>query len=126
MINHPTRPTESEVDILQVLWRTGPATVRQVHGELGGKTGYTSTLKLMQIMFEKGLLLREAQGRLHIYRPAQRAQKIQRRLAADLIDRAFEGSAHKLIVAALQSRRASGEEIAEIRKLLRTLDQGNA
>src|SRR5579862_8756947 len=104
------KPTEGELAILQALWQRGPSTVRAVHGHLGGRTGYTSVLKLMQIMAEKGLLARDERGRSHVYRPAQPEAQTQRRLAGDLIDRAFGGSARKLIAAALSSRRASAEE----------------
>jgi len=89
-----------------------------VHGELGGRTGYTSVLKLMQIMTDKGLLLRDERERTHVYRPAQPESQTQRKLAADLINKAFGGSARKLIVAALSSKRASAAELEEIRKLL--------
>ena len=113
------KPTEAELEILQALWRRGkPSTVRDVHGELGGRTGYTSVLKLMQIMTDKGLLLRDARERTHVYRPAQPEAQTQRKLAADLINKAFGGSARKLIVAALSSKRASAAELEEIRKLL--------
>ena len=113
------QPTEAELAILQALWRRGkPSTVRDVHGELGGRTGYTSVLKLMQIMTDKGLLLRDERERTHVYRPAQPESQTQRKLAADLINKAFGGSARKLIVAALSSKRASAAELEEIRKLL--------
>jgi len=92
--------------------------VREVHAELGGRTGYTTVLKLMQIMTDKGLLLRDERERTHIYRPAQPEKQTQRRLAADLMTRAFGGSARKLIAAALSSRRATQQEIDEIRRLL--------
>ena len=118
MPDKPFKPTDAEVDILQVLWQLESGTVRQVHDQLAGQTGYTSTLKLMQIMLDKGLLTRVRQGRLHVYRPAQGEARTQRRLAGDLIDRAFGGSARKLIVAALDSRRASPQDLAEIRRLL--------
>jgi predicted transcriptional regulator len=121
------KPTEGELEILQALWQTGPATVRDVHSRLGGRTGYTTILKLMQIMTDKGLLMRSPQGRGHVYRPAQPEAKTQRHLAGDLIDRAFGGSARKLIVAALNSRRASPEELSEIRRLLNEqIDHGDA
>jgi predicted transcriptional regulator len=113
------KPTDAEVGILQVLWKLGSGTVRQVHEKLNGDTGYTSTLKLMQIMHEKGLLSRSPKGRLHVYKPAQPEAKTQRHLAGDLIDRAFGGSARKLIVAALDSRRSTPAELAEIRRLLK-------
>ena len=118
-----TKPTDAEVSILQVLWNIHSGTVREVHELLDGPTGYTSTLKLMQIMFEKGLLTRTPRGRLHVYRPAQAEARTQRRLAGDLINRAFGGSAQKLIVAALDSQRASPRELAEIRKLLAEVER---
>jgi BlaI family penicillinase repressor len=112
------RPTDGELEILQALWQLGPATVRQVRAHLGGTAGYTTVLKLMQIMTEKGILARVPKGRLHVYRPAQAQEKTQKSLARDLIDRAFGGSAEKLIAAALGSRRASPKELSQIRQLL--------
>jgi predicted transcriptional regulator len=117
----PPKPTEAELQILQFLWRRGSATVRDVHEDLqdlGGRTGYTTALKLMQIMTDKGLLLRDERGRTHIYRPAHPEAATQRRLAADLMSRAFGGSARKLVAAALSSRRATPQELDEIRRLL--------
>jgi predicted transcriptional regulator len=119
------RPTEAELQILQALWTRGSGTVRDIHTDLGGRTGYTSVLKLMQIMTEKGLLARDERGRTHVYRAAQPQKQMQRRLAGDLMNRAFGGSARKLIAAALSSRRASSEELDEIRKLLDEL-KGNS
>lgn len=118
MAKHQSKPTEAELEILQTLWRRGPSTVRDIHGELGGRTGYTSVLKLMQIMTDKGLLLRDERGRTHVYRAAQAESHTQRRLAADLINKAFGGSARKLIQAALSSKRATPQELDEIRKLI--------
>ena len=112
------RPTEAELQILQVLWRRGPSTVREVRDELGERTGYTTALKLMQIMTDKGLLARDERGRTHVYRPAQAEAHTQKRLAADLMRRAFGGSARKLIQAALSSTRATPQELEEIRQLL--------
>jgi predicted transcriptional regulator len=112
------------VEILQVLWEIGPTTVRNVHAMIGRGTGYTSTLKLMQIMTDKGLLTRVKRGRGHIYRPSQPEARTQVRLVGDLIDRAFGGSARKLIVAALSSRHSSREELEEIRRLLQS-DEGD-
>ena len=120
--NPSPRPTEAELEILQALWRLGPSTVRDVHGHLGSRTGYTSVLKLMQIMHEKGLLTRDAAARTHVYRPAQPELQTQRRLAGDLLARAFGGSARKLVAAALSARRASPEELTAIRKLLDELE----
>jgi len=112
------KPTEAELQILATLWRRGPSTVRQVHDALRARTGYTSVLKLMQIMAEKGLVTRETAERSHVYRAAQAEAQTQRRLAADLMHRAFGGSARKLIAAALSSRRATPAELDEIRCLL--------
>jgi predicted transcriptional regulator len=115
----PNKPTEAELQILQALWRRAkPATVREIHDELGGRTGYTSVLKLMQIMTDKGLLLRDDSERTHVYRPAQPESRTQQKLAADLMNKAFGGSARKLIVAALAGRRATAAELDEIKKLL--------
>ena len=92
--------------------------MREVYHDLGERTGYTSVLKLMQIMTDKGLLARDERGRTHVYRPAQAEAHTQKRLAADLMHRAFGGSARKLIQAALSSARATPEELEEIRQLL--------
>jgi BlaI family transcriptional regulator, penicillinase repressor len=112
------KPTEAELEILRAVWRRGPSTVREIHGDLGGRTGYTSVLKLMQIMTDKGLLARDEQGRTHVYRPAQPEAQTLKRLAGDLLDRAFGGSARKLVAAALSSKRATPEELDDIRRLL--------
>jgi predicted transcriptional regulator len=112
------RPTESEVRILGILWQRGPSTVKDVHQQFGPDTGYTTVLKLMQIMATKGLLVRDRKGKQHVYRPAAPQQRIQKRLIGDLIDRAFGGSVHKLLVAALSAQHASPQELAEIRKII--------
>ena len=112
------RPTEAELEILKALWRLGAATVRDVHTHLGPRTGYTTILKLMQIMANKGILTRETSGRSHVYRPTHAEAHTQRRLVADLMTRAFGGSARKLIAAALSSRRATPAELEEIQRLL--------
>ena len=115
------KPTEAELQILQSLWRHGAATVREVHEDLatrGARTGYTTALKLMQIMTDKGLLVRDERGRTHVYRAAHPEAATQRRLAADLMSRAFGGSARKLVAAALSSRRATPQELDEIRRLI--------
>src|SRR3954469_24958110 len=111
-------PTDGELGILQALWRLGPSTVRQVHEHLGGDGGYTTTLKLLQIMTEKGLVKRDDEARSHIYAAAQPAQATQRQLLKELADKAFAGSAAQLVLQALSTKRASPEELAEIRKLL--------
>jgi predicted transcriptional regulator len=114
------RPTPAELAILAVLWERGPSTVREVHEALGGdgRTGYTTTLKLMQIMVGKGLLRRDESSRSHVYRPARNRERTQRRLVKDMVERAFAGSAARLILHALSAGHISGQEIEEIRKLL--------
>ncbi len=121
-----TRPTEGELDILNVLWELGPATVRQVHTELAKQrdVGYTTVLKLMQIMTDKGLLKRDESQRSHVYKVKQKQSSTQRQLVKDLMTRAFGGSPEKLVMQALASKKAKPEEIAEIRKMLDELDGG--
>jgi BlaI family penicillinase repressor len=121
---HSRRPTVAELAILRVLWRRGPSTVREVHGELSGErpTGYTTVLKLLQVMHEKGLVSRDESGRAHIYRAGQSEEQAQRSLVTDLLDRAFGGSAQQLVMQALTARKASPEELAEIRRLLDELE----
>ena len=113
-------PTDSEVEILSVLWDNGPSTVRQVYVEIAERrgVGYTTVLKLMQIMLDKGLLLRDESQRSHVYRPAMPRSQTQRRLARDLIDAAFGGSSKRLVIEALGACRPSDEELAELRKLI--------
>ena len=119
------RPTDGELAILRVLWDRGECTVREVHDELSASSaiGYTTVLKLMQIMTEKGLVERDESERAHVYRPALSEQKTQKQLLADLLDRAFGGSATKLVLQALSTRRTSGTELAEIRSLLAKLEE---
>jgi BlaI family transcriptional regulator, penicillinase repressor len=112
------RPTDGELSILRVLWSRGPSTVRQVQEILGPKTGYTTVLKFMQIMTEKGLLSRDGSQRTHVYAVARPEETTQRQLIGDLLERAFQGSAAKLVMQALSSKRASRQELAEIRRLL--------
>ena len=114
------RPTEAELEILGSLWKQGPSTVRAVHDAIAGSrpVGYTTVLKLLQIMAEKGLVRRDETERAHVYAASASAGRTQRRLVADLLDRAFAGSAARLVQQALSSRRASPEEIANIRRLL--------
>src|SRR5438552_13619952 len=111
-------PTGAEIDILAVLWRLGPATVREVHEELGKDSGYTTTLKQMQLMTEKGLLIRSERFRSHVYEPGVPREQTQKQIAADLLKRAFDGSAKSLVMGALSAQPASGEELADIRKML--------
>src|SRR5437762_3128657 len=120
------KPTEAELAILQVLWRRGPCTVRQVHEELNrDKTSaYTTTLKLLQIMAGKDLVRRDESERTHVYRAAVSEEKTQRGLVDDLLQRAFAGSAQKLVMQALAHKKATPEELAAIRKLLDELEGG--
>lgn len=115
-----SRPTDAELAILQVLWQHGPSTVRQVHERLSGArdTGYTTTLKLMQIMAEKGLVTRDESARTHVYKARRSREQTQRQLVSDLLDRAFGGSAAALVMQALSAHPASAEELREIRRLL--------
>jgi predicted transcriptional regulator len=117
------RPTDTEVAILRVLWTNGPSTVRQVHDTLAesreSETGYTTTLKLMQLMTEKGLLLRDASTRTHVYTARVPEQQTQRLLVADLVDRAFEGSAAALVMQALAARPITAEQLKELRQLIK-------
>jgi BlaI family penicillinase repressor len=113
-------PTDREMAILAVLWDKGPSTVRQVHEGLhaDAETGYTTTLKLMQIMVDKGLLVRESDGRRHIYRPAVSEERTQKQLLGELLDRVFAGSAEKLVMRALSARKVSSKELQRIRKII--------
>lgn len=113
-------PTEREVEILAILWEKGPSTVRQVNEEMGkkGETGYTTTLKLMQIMTEKGLLERDDTKYQHVYKPAVSEEKTQRQLVGELLEKVFSGSAEKLVMRALSAKKVSAEELAKIKKLL--------
>ncbi|MDR3699157.1 MAG: BlaI/MecI/CopY family transcriptional regulator [Candidatus Sulfopaludibacter sp.] len=119
----PPLPTDAELDILAVLWRTGPATVREVHQALGKDSGYTTTLKQMQLMTEKGLLTRSERFRAHVYEPGMPKEQTQRQIATDLLRRAFEGSAASLVMGALSAQPASREELQEIRQMLDQLEK---
>ncbi|MFA0964759.1 BlaI/MecI/CopY family transcriptional regulator [Roseivirga sp. BDSF3-8] len=120
-----TYPTESELEILQVLWQNGPNPVRFVNDKLNETrdTGYTTTLKMMQIMLEKGMLTRKGAGRQHIYEAVVREEETQQRLLDRFLDRAFGGSATKL-VQALSQRRPDTDEVAEIRRILDQMEGG--
>lgn len=114
------KPTASELEILQVLWTHGPSTVREVHEALSEKKplGYTTVLKLLQIMTAKGIVRRDEGQRAHVYEACQPAEKTKRQLAMDMIQRVFDGSASELMLHALAGRPASREEIEELRRLL--------
>lgn len=112
------KPTDAELAILRVLWTRGPSTVREVAEAMGRDTGYTTVLKLLQIMTEKRLVKRNEAARTHVYAAAYSEDQTQRHLVSDLLARAFEGSAAKLVLQALSTGTASPEEIEEIRTLL--------
>jgi predicted transcriptional regulator len=114
------RPTDAELEILTVLWSIGPATVREVYDVIGRRrtAQYSTILKFMQIMADKGLVRRDEKQRAHIYEPAKPREWTQRQLAKDLLQRAFGGSAKALLVGALSAQKATQEELAEMRKLL--------
>jgi len=121
MSKSPTpRPTDAELAILRVLWDRGPSTVRQVHDVLGRErpAAYTTALKMLQIMTDKGLVQRDERDRTHIYHARLSEEQTQRQLVRDLVDRAFGGSATKLVLQALASKRASSDELRQIRQLI--------
>jgi predicted transcriptional regulator len=113
------KPTDAELAILTVLWSRGPSTVRQIAEEMGREAGYTTILKLLQIMTEKRLVVRDETARTHVYDAAYTQDQTQRQLVADLLARAFDGSAAKLVLQALATSKTSPEELMEIKKLLR-------
>ena len=111
-------PTEAELEILNILWTLGPSTVRDVHTASSKETGYTTILKQMQVMVEKGLLERSERFRSHVYEARAAKEQTQQRLARNLMQRAFDGSAKSLVLGALSAQKASAAELAEIRELL--------
>lgn len=137
-----SKPTESELEVLQVLWESGPSTVRQVNDQLNDpqttarstrrstgaprEVGYTTTLKIMQIMFEKGLVSREEDGRTHIYTATVSEQDTQSALLQQFVDATYRGSAMKLVMQALGNHEASPAEIDEIKMLLAQLEQNQS
>jgi predicted transcriptional regulator len=120
------RPTDAELAILRVLWERGPSTVRQVHNILNEirPTVYTTILKLMQIMDDKGLVRRDKSQRAHVYQPAFTEAETQKRLAGDLLERAFSGSTASLLMQALSAKEASPEELAQIQQILDEVKEG--
>lgn len=114
------KPTESEMEILQILWEKGPSSVREVHEILSAtkESGYTTTLKLMQIMYDKGLLRRNDEAKTHIYSTLVKKESIQKQAVGNMIKGLFKGSSAKLVMHALGNHRASKEEISEIKKYL--------
>jgi predicted transcriptional regulator len=120
------RPTDAELAILRVLWTRGPSTVRQVHESLVKErpSAYTTALKMLQIMTEKGLVERDESDRTHIYRARLSEEQTQQQLVGDLLDRAFGGSASKLVMQALATTRATPDELREIRQLIERRSRG--
>ena len=119
-------PTDSELEILNALWASGPATVREVHDALTNKgTGYTTILKQMQMMVDKGLLTRSERFRSHVHQVSAPREETQQQLAGSLLERAFGGSAKNLVLGALSAQPVSVEELAEIRKVLDEVERGS-
>ena len=118
-------PTDRELMILSILWENGPSTVRYVNEEMNKrhKTGYTTTLKLMQIMADKGLLVRDESKFQHLYKPAISEEKTQKQLVGDLLERAFSGSAEKLVIRVLSAKKVSADDLAKIRKMLDEMER---
>ena len=118
-------PTQAELAILSILWGLGPSTVREVHNALSRKqTGYTTVLKQMQVMVEKGLLARSERYRSHLYEARLPKEQTQRQLAGNLLQRAFDGSAKSLVLGALSSQKVSSAELAEIRRMIDQFEKG--
>ncbi|WP_346318251.1 BlaI/MecI/CopY family transcriptional regulator [Chitinophaga sp. YIM B06452] len=124
-MNKPIKPTESELEILAILWERGASTVREIHEilEQQKEAGYTTTLKLMQIMHEKGLVTRDASARTHIYEAAVDRELTQRQLLNKMIDTVFKGSASQLVMQALGHHRSSPEELDMIRQYLNEMEK---
>ena len=122
----PPKPTEAEISVLRVLWQRGPSTVREVLDQINAhqRTGYTTVLKIMQIMAEKGLVRRNEDQRAHIYEASRPREWTQRQLAGDLLQRAFGGSARGLMLGALSAKKASKAELEELRRLLEEYEEG--
>ena len=125
-MSKPPRPTDTELAILRILWKRGASTVRQVHEALSRErpAAYTTALKMLQIMTDKGLVRRDVSERTHVYQPKLTEEQTQRQLVRDLVDRAFGGSASQLVLQALTTRRATPEELAEIRRLIESRREG--
>jgi predicted transcriptional regulator len=126
VMKEPRKPTDAELAILRVLWSRGPSTVRGVFDALGGEGVYTTVLKLLQIMTDKGLVRRDDTERTHVYEAAYSEDQTQKQIVTDLLDRVFDGSAAKLVLQALEAGRVSSEELADIRKLIQKHREGAA
>jgi BlaI family transcriptional regulator, penicillinase repressor len=126
VIEKPPKPTDAELEILTVLWSRGPSTVRDVHEIIAGRkpAQYTTVLKQLQVMAEKGLVRRDETQRSHVYEPARSREWTQQQLAGDLLNRAFEGSARSLLLGALSAKKASKKDLDELRQLLDGYQKG--
>ena len=118
-------PTEKELAILKVLWAKGPCTVRQVNDQINTEqeTGYTTTLKLMQIMTEKALLVRDDSAFKHVYEPTVSKEKTEKQIVGDMLDKVFSGSAERLVMRALSAKQVSAEELKKIRQFLNRMEE---
>ncbi|MCK4913752.1 MAG: BlaI/MecI/CopY family transcriptional regulator [Planctomycetes bacterium] len=126
MARHKTAsPTNKELAILCILWNNGPSTVRQVNEEMNKRqrTGYTTTLKLMQIMTEKGIVVRDDSKFQHIYKPAISEEKTQNQVVGDLLEKVFSGSAEKLVMRALSAKKVSAKELSKIKKMIAKIEE---
>jgi len=117
-------PTDAELDILAALWRLGPATVREVHEALNKDSGYTTTLKQMQVMIDKGLVIRSERFRSHVYEAGIPKEQTQKQIIGDLLTRAFQGSASELMLGALSAKPASKAELEEIKRMIEVFTKG--
>jgi BlaI family transcriptional regulator, penicillinase repressor len=122
----PSKPTEKELEILQILWIKGPVAVKDVHEAMGGEdnNGYTTILKLLQIMHEKGLVTRQKSGKLHLYKAVHSRENTRQQILDKMIDTVFQGSAMQLVMSALGNKKSSKEELLEIKKYLEKLEGG--
>src|SRR5687767_14724256 len=128
MSNSNIKPTEKELEILQVMWEKEAVSVKDVHEAMGGDpaNGYTTVLKLMQIMYEKGLVTRQKSGKLHLYRAVPSLESTQKQIVNRMIATIFQGSAAQLVMSALGNTKSSKEELQEIKKYLEKLEGGDS
>ena len=121
-----TQPTDVELQILRILWEQGASTAREIHNALAGEreTNYSTTVKMLSVMYDKGMVKRDAEVRPQVFQPVASQEKTQRRMLKNLIEKAYDGSAGSLVLHALSSKKTSPEELAEIRRLLGELEQG--
>ena len=126
MTNIQVKPTEKELEILQILWNKGPVAVKDVHDAMGGEdsNGYTTILKLMQIMHEKGLVTRQKSGKLHLYKAVPTQEKTRQQILDKMINTIFQGSASQLVMSALGNNKSSKEELQQIKQYLEQLEGG--